>query len=187
MAGETPDAWRLREWEGPSPGQSRFWDVALWTPESLSLQSDPSETGQHAFTQSPTFKFRQRGRDMELEFPGRCCAVDTFTKAHERHAEVLEVLEERDEMPEVAADPIQTPTDQNVERPPLGIPRASEVTNIPPARRAPQLAIARARRSVSVCGAECLPTVRLELRQELRDLQNSHSPEAAHSQQVCVA
>ena len=56
---------------------------------------------------------------MKLQLAGWRGAVNSFSERDERHTNSLKVFEQRDEMPEVASEPVQPPADQHVESSPL--------------------------------------------------------------------
>ena len=60
---------------------------------------------------------------MELQAPGWRRAVDALAQADERHAQRLEVIEQRHQMPEVPAQAVQPPADKHIEPTAPGIPQ----------------------------------------------------------------
>jgi hypothetical protein len=59
---------------------------------------------------------------VELELPGRCRAIDALSKADERNADMLQVFEHGDKVPQVASEPVETPAHEHIETSPLGVP-----------------------------------------------------------------
>ena len=47
---------------------------------------------------------------MELEPPCGSCAVDTLVERHERHAQRVELIEERHQMPQATTQTVEPPT-----------------------------------------------------------------------------
>jgi hypothetical protein len=58
---------------------------------------------------------------VELKLPGGRCAIDALAEGNERDAQAVEFFEHRDEMPEIAAEAVQTPADKNIKASPFGI------------------------------------------------------------------
>ena len=60
---------------------------------------------------------------MELQSSGRRGAVDALAQADERHAQRLQVIEQRHQVPEVAPEAVQAPDHQDIEAPEPSIPQ----------------------------------------------------------------
>ena len=58
---------------------------------------------------------------MELQLARWRRAVDAFSKTDERNPQRLKFFDERDEMPEIPPEPIQSPADQDIELAPFRI------------------------------------------------------------------
>jgi hypothetical protein len=58
---------------------------------------------------------------VKLEPTGWCRGVDPFTERDEGDPDGLEIIEERDEVLQVAPEPIQPPADEHIEPSALGI------------------------------------------------------------------
>ena len=52
---------------------------------------------------------------MHLEFAGRRRGVDPLVERYERDSESLELLEERDQVPQVSSEAIEPPNDEHIE------------------------------------------------------------------------
>src|SRR5262249_43902431 len=71
-------------------------------------------------------EFRDGAEDVHLELPGRRRGVDAFAEADERDAERLQVVEQDDQVLQVASEAIQLSADDHIElRPPRILHRRS--------------------------------------------------------------
>src|SRR5713101_5221755 len=66
---------------------------------------------------SGAFKFGQGGQNVELQFSRGRRAIDALAQTHERDAHRLKLLEQRDEMFQVAAEAIESPAHDDVKLP----------------------------------------------------------------------
>ena len=72
-----------------------------------------------------------RGQDVHLQFAGWSGRVDALLQADEGHAEGLQLVQQRDQMAEIPAQPIQSPADQDVKPSPAGV-RHQSIQGRPP-------------------------------------------------------
>jgi hypothetical protein len=84
------------------------------TPESLTRSTNAGEASTDPFRDTRPLKFGEGGKNVQLQPTGGGRAIDSFAQRHERNAEDLHVLQQRDEVPEVAPEPIKSPDQQNV-------------------------------------------------------------------------
>jgi hypothetical protein len=54
---------------------------------------------------------------MKLQFPSGRAGVDAFSKRDEPDTERPQFIEQRDEMPEISTEPVQSPAHQDIELP----------------------------------------------------------------------
>ena len=76
---------------------------------------------QHPLPDPLPFELRYGSEDVHLELPRGRRRVDPFRQTHERDAERLEFVEERDQVLQVAPESIQPPAHEHVEPPPPGV------------------------------------------------------------------
>jgi hypothetical protein len=69
---------------------------------------------------------------MKLESPRRCRCVDALAKRNEPDAECLEVVEQRDEVSEVAPQAVEAPSYKDIELPTSSILQHRAVAAVPP-------------------------------------------------------
>jgi hypothetical protein len=62
-------------------------------------------------------KLGYRSQDVHLQPSRRRGRVDALVKAHERNSKALEILEERDKVLQVSAEPIQPPAHDDIKPP----------------------------------------------------------------------
>jgi hypothetical protein len=91
------------------------------TAESLAGRTNAGKASAHSFGDSCSLKFGNRREDVHLEFPGGRRGVDAFGQADERDPERLQVLQQCDQVLQVATEPIKSPAHDDIEPPPLGI------------------------------------------------------------------
>lgn len=89
--------------------------------EPRPLRPSPLEASQHALSDAFPLELRDRAKDVHLELPGWCRGVDAFREAEECHPERLQFFQQRDQMLQIATEPIQTPAHEDIELPPLGV------------------------------------------------------------------
>jgi hypothetical protein len=74
--------------------------------KSLPVGTCAVKARKDTLTDSSAFKLRDRAEQMHLKPPGWCGGIDSLTQTDERDAEGLEIIEERDQVPEVSTEPI---------------------------------------------------------------------------------
>jgi hypothetical protein len=92
-------------------------------PNPSPLRPDARQAGPDAFLDAAPLELCEGGQDVQLQPAGRRPEVDALAEADEPDPEVVQVAEQRDEMPQTPAQPIQPPADQDVEPPPSGVPQ----------------------------------------------------------------
>src|SRR5262249_24594714 len=89
--------------------------------QPLALRLGPCQARPDALHDAAPLKLRDPAEDVHLELPCGRGRVDAFGQTDEGHAERLELLEQRDEVLQVAPEAIQTPADEHVEPTALGV------------------------------------------------------------------
>ena len=77
--------------------------------QTLPLSPRPSEASDDPLLYSTALELCNRGQDVQLQPPGWCGGVDTLAKGDECDAEGLEFIEQQNQVPEVAPEPVQAP------------------------------------------------------------------------------
>ena len=77
--------------------------------------------GEYPFPNALALELGDRPKDVHLELAGRRRRVDPLGQTDDRDAEGLQLVEQRDQMPQVPPEPIQAPADQRVEPAPTGV------------------------------------------------------------------
>jgi hypothetical protein len=90
-------------------------------PEALPLCPGPRESRSDPLGDPSALELGNRRENVHLEFPGRRGCVDALGERDERNSERLHVLEECDQVLQVATESIQSPDDEDIEPPPLAI------------------------------------------------------------------
>ncbi len=96
-------------------------DVEGFLSEPSSIGPCPCQPRAHALGDPGALELGNRGQDMHLELPGRGRSVDPFRQRDKRHAEGLELVEQGHQVFQAAAQPVQSPADQDIEPPALEI------------------------------------------------------------------
>ena len=81
------------------------WKRAPQAP--LALRPCPLQARQHTFSDALPLELGNRPEDVHLELPCWRRGIDAFSEAYERHAERLEIFQQRGQMLQVATKPIQ--------------------------------------------------------------------------------
>jgi hypothetical protein len=76
------------------------------------------QTRQHPFADALPLKLRDSGEDVHLELTRSSCGVYPLRQTDESNAERLQFIQQRDQVPQVASETIQTPADKHVESSP---------------------------------------------------------------------
>ena len=95
--------------------------VSGGAPQPLPRRADSGEASANPLRDSSPLKFGQGGKDVELKSTSGCRAVDALAQRHERDADGLHVLQQRDEVLQIAPESVQTPDHQDIESPTPGI------------------------------------------------------------------
>jgi hypothetical protein len=85
------------------------------------LRSGALEASQHALSDAFPLELCNRTEDVHLEFSGGRRGVDAFSQADERDSERLQVLQQSDQVLQVATEPIESPAHDDIEFPPLRV------------------------------------------------------------------
>jgi hypothetical protein len=85
------------------------------TPETLPLSPSTLETRNGALSQPLALELAQCGENCELESPAGGAEVQTFLQRHERNVQRLEILEHRQKVFQIPANPIQGPAHDYLE------------------------------------------------------------------------
>jgi hypothetical protein len=107
--------------QATNPGEDFWIDPTSGSAEPLTLRSRPRQPGPNALDDTPPFEFSDGPEDLHLKSAGGRRCVDAHGEADERDAERLEILQQRDQVLQVAAKPIEPPADHDVEPAALGI------------------------------------------------------------------
>ena len=105
--------------------------------ERLPLRSCPLQAGLDPLGDAGPFKFGDRGEDVHLQPPSRGCGINAFLKGDKRYAEHAEFIEQRDEMLQVSAEPVESPADQHIDSTTPGIFDEAVQCRTPIPRRPP--------------------------------------------------
>ena len=87
----------------------------------LSLRRATREPGPYPFDDPRSLELGDRAEDVHLELAGRRRGVDALGQTHERNAERLQLLQQRDQVLQVASESIKPPANQHVKPSTLGI------------------------------------------------------------------
>ena len=79
------------------------------------LRPGPLQASQHPLSDALPLELGDRAEDVHLQLAGRRRRVDALGETDERHAERLQVLQQRDQVFQVSAKPIQPPAHDDVE------------------------------------------------------------------------
>jgi hypothetical protein len=112
---------RVPHGQVPGPHDIGERQIRRRTAESLAGRTNAGEASAHSFGDSCPLKFGEGGKNVKLQPTGGGRAVDAFAQRHERDADGLQVLQQRDQMSEVAPEPIQTPANDDIELPALRV------------------------------------------------------------------
>ena len=85
------------------------------------MRPGPLQAGLDPFRDARALELRDRAEDVHLQLAGGCRGVDALVERHERDAERLQLLEQRDQVPEVPSEAIQSPDDQHIEAATSGV------------------------------------------------------------------
>jgi len=89
--------------------------------EACSLRLRARQAGADALHDSAPLELRDRAEDVHLEPASRRRGVDAFVQRDERDAERLQIIEQRDQVLQVAAEAIELPGDDRIEFAALGV------------------------------------------------------------------
>ena len=85
------------------------------------MRSSPRQAGANPFRDARALELGDRRQDVHLQLAGRRRGVDALGERHERDAERLQLLEQRHEVPQVAAKPVEPPDHEDVEPAPPSV------------------------------------------------------------------
>jgi hypothetical protein len=81
----------------------------------LSLRPRTSQARVYPFLNPRALELCDRAKDAGHEPTGCCAGIDAFAESYERDAARLPLVEEQHEVPEVPAEPIESPADDRVD------------------------------------------------------------------------
>jgi hypothetical protein len=87
-------------------GQAVVGKDSPWSSEPSALRPGSNQAGSDTLGNPGPLEFSQGGQNVELQFSSGRRAVDALAERDERDAQAVEFLEHRDEMPEIAAEPV---------------------------------------------------------------------------------
>ena len=73
------------------------------------------QAGADALLDAGAFELRNRAEDVQLQPAPGCGRVDPLAQAHECNAYGVELVEQQDEVPQVAPEPMQPPHHEHIE------------------------------------------------------------------------
>ena len=82
--------------------------------EAFALRPRACQAEVNAFLNARALELRDRAEHAGDEAPGRRARIDPLAERDERHAARLPVVEQEHEVPQVAAEAIQSPTDDAI-------------------------------------------------------------------------
>jgi hypothetical protein len=85
------------------PGMAIVAGAFLGLPSPLPMPPGTREACTNAFPNATPLKLRDRAEDVHLQLAGGCGRVDALGEAHERDADGVQLLEQRDQVPQIAA------------------------------------------------------------------------------------
>src|SRR5262245_37541062 len=83
--------------------------------KSLTLRPGALQPGQHSLSDALPFELRDGAQDMHLQLAGRGRRVDPLRQADKGNPERLELVEQRDQVLQIAPQAIEAPADDDVE------------------------------------------------------------------------
>ena len=96
-------------------GKLRCRDDGLRPAQSCAIRFGPSQPGPDSLRDSRPLELSQRSQDMELQTSGGRGAVDTLVERDEGHAQRVELIQQRHEMPEPTPEAVQAPTGDHID------------------------------------------------------------------------
>jgi hypothetical protein len=87
--------------------------------ESNALCSRPGESSLDPFLNPCAFELAQRSEDVQLQPARRCPQVNALVERNEADTKRLEFLNDRYKVPQIAAESVQSPADDNIKLPAL--------------------------------------------------------------------
>jgi hypothetical protein len=100
--------------------------------EACASRPSPCKPCLHALDNPSALELRDGAQNVHLELPGRRRRVDPFRERNEPDPEGLQLVEQRDQMFEVAAEPVKPPADHDVQPAPFGVRPSSPTTHRSP-------------------------------------------------------
>jgi hypothetical protein len=79
------------------------------------------QSGLDPFHDAPALELRYGPEDVHLEFPGGCRRVDPLRQRHEPDAQRLQLVEQRDQVFQVAPEAVKPPADDDIEAAAFGV------------------------------------------------------------------
>ena len=117
----TPGSVQLAAWRKIARGEAFSIDPASGSSKLHTLRLGSCQTCLDPLLNPRPLELRQCREDVQLQLPGWRRAVDAFPQRDESHTKHLKFLDERDEVAEVATEPVQPPADQHIKLAPFRI------------------------------------------------------------------
>jgi len=108
---------RTAHGEMPGADYVRRLESGARAPQAPSGRTHPREACPHPLRNSRPLKFGDGAEDVHLELSCGRGRVDALGEADERHAKDLRFFEQRDQVFEIAPEPIQPPAEEHIELP----------------------------------------------------------------------
>ena len=103
------------------PDDFRIRQCSPWAPQAPPGRAYPRKARPHPLCDSCPLELRNRAEDVHLQPPRRRGRVDPLGKADEGDAHRLQLIEQRNQVFQVAPKPIEAPTQEHIELAALGV------------------------------------------------------------------
>ena len=104
-------------------GEVDVGDCTPRTAHRLALRLRPGHAQLDSFSDDASLVLGHSAQQVQLQPTGGCRGVDALVQADERHAKSRKLIEEKDEVPKVAAEAVEFPDDERVEATATGVLR----------------------------------------------------------------